>query len=157
MAMDILAWLAIPVLPQLLGPVGIGLLFGGFGLLLAVGLIGVVWQFIKSVRIYFSKPRRMQRKLWFSVQKQQEMTRLFRLKTDKIAYLAGLKRQRLQRKNDRKHLRLLSKAIKHDLSAIQARTPKSQMKQLQADFSQYKNNRDIAALLKLQQHIASLH
>lgn len=155
--MDVLAWLAIPLLPQLLSPVGIGLLFGGFGLLLATGLLLVLWRSVKTVRDYFSASRRMQRKLWFSAQKQQEMAGLFQLKTAKIDYLARLKRHRLQSKNDRKHLRLLSKAIGRELSTIQSRVPKSQLKQLQDDFKQYKNNQDIAALLKLQQHIASLH
>lgn len=154
--MDILAWLAIPVLPHLLTPLGLGLLFSGFGLLLITGLLLVAQKIFKSFLNYFSNHQRMQRRLLFINQKQQEITRLFSLKTAKITYISDLKRRRLLHKNDQKHLLMLSKTIDHDLSAIKKNISASQFKQLHNTYIHYKKNQDSEALLKLQQQIASI-
>ncbi|SJM90613.1 conserved hypothetical protein [Crenothrix polyspora] len=154
--MDILVWLAIPVLPHLLTPLGISLLFSGFGLLLITGLLLVTKQVFKSFLDYFSNHQRIQRRLLFIAQKQQEITRLFHLKTDKITYFAELKRKRLLRKNNKKHLRTLSKTINTELFALKNSISDHQFKQLRADHLRYKNSQNIDALLKLQQQITSI-
>lgn len=154
--MDILVWLAIPVLPHALSPLGIGLLLTSFGLLLATGILLLAKRVLKSVVDYFSNHHRMQRRLLFIAQKQQEITRLFHLKTDKITYLAELKRKRLLRKNNQKHLRTLSKTINTELFALKNSISDHQFKQLHADHIRYKNSQNIDALLKLQQQITSI-
>jgi hypothetical protein len=153
---DVLLRLSVPVLPDTLNPLGIALLFSAFFLLLATGLLRVSKLIAKAVFDYFSTRQRMQRRLLFIEQKQKEITLLFHLKTAKVTYLAELKRKRLLTKNNQKHLFLLSKTIGQDLLAIKKHIPESQFKQLQADHIRYKNDQDIAALLKLQQQIASI-
>jgi hypothetical protein len=154
--MDVLLRLSIPLLPDIINPVGIALLFGAFILLLITGLLLTFKLIIKAVLNYFSNHQRMQRRLLFINQKQQEITRLFSLKTAKLTYISDLKRRRLLHKNDQKHLRMLSKTIDHDLSAIKKNISASQFKQLHNTYIHYKKNQDSEALLKLQQQIASI-
>jgi hypothetical protein len=153
---DILLRLSIPLLPATINTLGIALLFGAFTLILATGVLLIAKLTAQAVLDYFSNHQRMQRRLLFITQKQQEITRLFHLKTDKITYIAELKRKRLLYKNNQKHLRKLSKAIDKDLLAIKTQLPETQFKQLQAEYTRYKNDQNSGALLKLQQHLAAL-
>jgi hypothetical protein len=153
---DILLRLSIPLLPATIDTLGIALLFVAFTLLLATGLLLIAQLTTQAILDYFSNRQRMQRRLLFITQKQQEITRLFHLKTDKITYIAELKRKRLLHKNNQKHLNKLGKAIDKDLLAIKTQLSETQFKQLQAEYMRYKNDQNSDALLKLQQHIAAL-
>lgn len=153
---DILLRLSIPLLPTTINTLGIALLFCAFSLILVTGLLLLAKLTTQAILDYFSNHQRMQRRLLYISQKQHEITRLFHLKTDKIRYLAELKRKRLLYKNNKNHLRSLSKAINHDLLALKKHLSDSQFNQLQADCMRFKNDQNSTALLKLQQHIASL-
>jgi hypothetical protein len=153
---DILLRLSIPLLPATIDTLGIALLFGAFGLILTTGLLLIAQLTTQAILKYFSNHQRMQRRLLYITQKQHEINRLFHLRTDKIRYLAELKRKRLLYKNNKNHLRRLSKAINRDLLAIRKHLSDSQFKQLHADCMRFKNDQNSDALLKLQQHIASL-
>jgi len=154
--MDAMTWLAIPLFPHLLSPIGIGLLLSSFGLLLATGVLTLIKLIGQTIHNYFSTHQRMQRRLLFMGNKQQQLSHLFNLKAAKITYLADLKRNRLFRKNNRKHLRVLSKAINQDLSAIRKNLSANDFKRLHAEITHCKNKQNIEALLKLQQHITSI-
>ncbi len=144
------------MLPDTLNPIGIALLFSAFILLLANGFALISKLTAKTVFDYFSSHQRLQRRLLFIAQKQQEIIRLFHLKTAKISYLSELKRQRLLDKNNQKHLQMLSKAIDQQLLALKNHIPETQYKHLQAQHICYKNNQNINALLELQQQIAAI-
>jgi hypothetical protein len=155
-AMDILAWLAIPVLPSVLSPLGLALLFSGFGLLLAGGLVLIVQRLWQSLCGYCANRQRMQRKVWFAQHQQQVIEQRFEAQTAKLRYLAEWRRQRLLHKNNTKHLRQLYKTIQQDLTRIKPQLNHQQFQQLQTELKHYKKGHDITALLKLQQHLTSL-
>lgn len=105
---------------------------------------------------YFSYKQRVQRRLWFVHARQDQINRLFYFKKLKIKSINELNRKRLLRLNNRKHIRLLSKAIHQDLLPIKTKLSGTTYQQLQQDHARYRKNQDIEALLMLQQKISSL-
>ena len=86
----------------------------------------------------------------------KELFGLFYYKTSQLSYFNELHRKRLLKHNDRKHIRMLSKAIDKDLSSIKSKLSESLYLQLQLDYVRYRNQLDIESLLKLQKKIISL-
>ena len=73
-----------------------------------------------------------------------------------MKYVNELNRKRLLKRNNRKHIRSLSKSIDKDLMSIKAKLPGPTYLKLQQDNVRYRKQQDIEALLKLQQKISTL-
>ena len=148
---DVLLELALPFLPEFITELGIGLLLCAF--LLIIGLVFYLFgqKIIETVKQYFSKTERSQRELLFIETKQQQSTELFLNRALKIRYLAEIKRKRLLKSNQRKHINALSKAINKQLKSLNL--PKDTLKQLQQQNRLYRNQHNSAALLQLQKKL----
>lgn len=153
---ELLLWLAVPGLPGVLTRLATAMLLSGFAALIITGLWGVAKIVVSSVLAYFSARQRVQRRFWFAQAKQDQVNRLFYFKTRQIKYFNELSRKRLLKKNNRKHIRSLSKAIDKDLLSIKEKLPGTAYQQLQQDHARYRSRQDIEALLTLQQKIATL-
>ncbi|PPK70695.1 hypothetical protein B0F88_10850 [Methylobacter tundripaludum] len=153
---ELLSWLAVSGLPGALTMLGAAMLLSAFTVLIIAGLLGVVKITARSVLDYFSAKQRVQRRLWFRQARQDQVKRLFYFKTKQIKYFNELSRERLLKLNNRKHIRLLSKAIDKDLLSNKTKLPETTYRQLQQDNARHRNRQDIEALLKLQQQISDL-
>lgn len=132
------------------------MLLSAFMVLIIAGLLGVVKITARSVLDYFSAAQRVQRRLWFTQARRDQVKRLFYFKTKQIKYFNELSRKRLLKLNNRKHILALSKAIDKDLLSNKTKLPETTYRQLQQDNVRYRNRQDIEALLKLQQQISNL-
>jgi len=148
--------LAVPGLPGVLTLLGTAMLLSAFAMLIIAGLWGAVKITVRSVLDYCSFKQRAQRRLWFAQARQDQVKRLFYFKTRQIKYFNELSRKRLLKRNNRKHIRSLSKAIDQDLLSIKVKLPGAAYQQLQQDHARYRNRQDIEALLILQKKIATL-
>jgi hypothetical protein len=155
-SVDLLLWLAVPVLPGLMTQLGLITLLSGFVLLLISGLFVISKLFIVSCFDYFSAKQRLQRRLWFIQSKQEQLKQLFYFRTLQINYFNELKRKRLLIANNRQHIQALSKAIDKELQSIKQQLSKTTYQQLQRENAQYRNKQDIEALLELQKKIATI-
>jgi hypothetical protein len=153
---DLLLWLAVPGLPELITQLGLAILLSAFALLLITGLLVITRLIIASCFDYFSAKQRFQRRVLFIQTKQDQIKRLFYFKTLQINYVNQLKRNRLLNSNNHQHIRALSKAIDKDLLSIKQQLSKKTYLQLQHENIEYRNQQDINALLKLQHKIATL-
>jgi len=125
-------------------------------MLIIAGLWGAVKITVRSVLDYCSFKQRAQRRLWFAQARQDQVKRLFYFKTRQIKYFNELSRKRLLKRNNRKHIRSLSKTIDKDLLSIKTKLPETTYRQLQQDHNRYRNRQDIDGLLTLQQKISTL-
>jgi len=148
--------LAVPGLPGLLTILGAAMLLSAFAMLIIAGLWGAVKITVRSVLDYCSFKQRAQRRLWFAQARQDQVKRLFYFKTRQIKYFNELSRKRLLKRNNRKHIRSLSKTIDKDLLSIKTKLPETTYRQLQQDHNRYRNRQDIDGLLTLQQKISTL-
>jgi len=153
---DLLLSLALPVLPDFITLLGLAILLCAGTLLLTTGGMVISRQIIRSFLDYFSEQQRLQRRLLFIQTRQDQIKRLFYLKTLQINYFSELKRKRLLSINNRKHILSLSRAIDKDLLSIKQRLSKSTYQQLLQENARYRDRQDSEALLKLQQKIAQL-
>jgi len=153
---EVLLWLAVPGLPGVLTALATAMLLGGFVALIIAGLWGVGKIIVRAALNYFSAKQRIQRRLWFALAKQDQAKRLFYFKTRQLKYFNELSRKRLLKLNNRKHIRVLSKAIDKELLSIKTKLPGTTYQQLQQDHARYRNRQDIEALLTLQQKISTL-
>jgi hypothetical protein len=153
---EMLMWLTVPGLPMVFTILGSTMLLGGFAVLIIAGLWGVVKTIVCSVFAYFSAKQRVQRRLWFALSKQDQVRRLFYVKTRQLKYVNELSRKRLLKLNNRKHIRSLSKAIAKDLLSIKTKLPGTIYLQLQQDHARCRKQQDISGLLSLQQKISTL-
>ncbi|MFI3185604.1 MAG: hypothetical protein QX198_06440 [Methylococcaceae bacterium] len=153
---DLLLRLTVPILPEALVMLGSVMLLSGFAVLIINALLGVLKLIVRSALDYSSSKQRAQRRLWFVWGRQDQLERLFYYKTSQLSYFNELHRKRLLKHNDRKHIRMLSKAIDKDLSSIKSKLSESLYLQLQLDYVRYRNQLDIESLLKLQKKIISL-
>lgn len=153
---DLLSWLAIPNLPELITQLGLGLLFCAFAFLLITGLFVITEQILQSALTYFSATQRGQRRVLFIQAKQARLKRLFYSRALRVSYEHELQRQRLLQLNNRQHLAALSNAIDQDILALKTSLPKTTLKQLQQENHRYRQQQDSAALLQLQQKITTL-
>lgn len=156
LAVELLLHLAVPTLPTLLTLLASTMLLGAFTVLIAAGLVGVAKVTIGAVADYFSAKRRAQRRLWFIQGQHDQLRRLFYFKKMQIKYSHELNRKRLLRLNNGKHIRSLSQAIDQDLLSIKNKLPETAYQQLQHDHAHHRNQKNIEALLTLQQKISSL-
>lgn len=155
LSVELLLWLAVPGLPSALTALGSAMLLSGFAVLIIAGLLGIFKIIVRSALEYFSAKQRIQRRLWFVQAKQDQVNRLFYFKTMQINYVNELNRKRLLKRNNRKHIRSLSKSIDKDLLSIKSKLPGAAYQQLQQDNTRYRNQQDIEALLTLQQKIST--
>jgi len=152
---EILLWLGVAKLPEMLVQLGLGLWFSAFGLLLITALMWLTNYLLQESRAYFSASQRGQRQVLFIETKQQQLKQLFHFRALRINYFHELKRQQLLTRNNRKHLNALSKAIAQDLQALKSTLPTATFKQLQQENRRYRKQQDSAALLQLQQKITT--
>lgn len=153
---ELLLWLAVPGLPSVFTSLATAMLLSGFIALIIAGLWGVGKVIVRSVLDYFSSKQRVQRRLWFVQARQDQVKRLFYFKTRQLKYFNELRRKRLLKLNNRKHIRSLSKAIDKELRTIKTILPGTTYQQLQQDHARYRNQQDIEALLTLQRKISTL-
>lgn len=153
---ELLLWLAVPGLPDAVTMLGSTMLLSGFAGLILAGLLGVFKIVVRSMSDYFSAKQRVQRRLWFIQARQDQIKRLFYFKAQQIQYFSELSRKRLLKRNNRKHILSLSKAIDKDLQAIKAKLPEATYQQLQQDNVRFQKQQDIELLLKLQQKISTI-
>ena len=157
LSVDLLLWLAVSGLPELLTQLGLLTLLSAFALLLTAGFFVVIKLVIASCSDYFSPKQRLQRRLWFIQARQDQLKRLFYFRTVQINYFNERKRKQLLRANNRKHIQSLSKAIDKDLRSMKQQLSKSRYLQLQQENIQYRDQQQVESLLKLQQKIATLN
>jgi len=153
---EVLLWMAVPGLPQMLTQLGSAMLLMAFALLIISALLGISKIVARSVSDYSSSKQRVQRRLLFVQARQEQVKRLFYFKTLQLKYFSELNRKRLLKANNRKHIRSLSKAIDKDLLSIKKRIPSATFKQLQQENTRYRDQQDIEALLELQQKISTI-
>jgi hypothetical protein len=153
---EILLWLNIPGLPELITKLGSAMLLSALAVLILTALLAMPKIIVRSVLNYFSARERLHRRLLFVQAQQERVRQLFHFRTLKIKYLNELRRKRLLKANNRKHIRSLSKSIHKDLLAIRKELPKTTFKQLRQDNIRYRKQQDIESLLQLQQKISTL-
>lgn len=153
---ELLQWLIVPGLSGALTLLGSAMLLSGFAGLILAGLLGVFKIVVRSITEYLSARQRAQRRLWFIQARQDQFKRLFHFKAQQIKYFSELNRKRLLKRNNRKHIQLLSKAIEENLLSIKSKLPEAAYQQLQQDNIRFQKQQDIEALLKLQQKISTL-
>ncbi len=153
---DLLSWMTVPVLPNALAVLGAVILLSGFLLLVIAGLIGIGKLTVFSVTEFFSFEQRLQRQLWFTKTQKDNLIQLFHFKTIRIGFINELNRKHLLKRNNQKHLRLLSQSIKQELIASKTKLSTNAYQILQQDFVRFRNQQDIEALLQLQQKISKL-
>ncbi|WAK04082.1 hypothetical protein [Methylobacter sp. YRD-M1] len=153
---EVLLWLKIPGVPELAAKLGSAMLLGALIILIIAALLAIPKLVIRSALTYFSAGERLQRRLMFVQSQQEHVRQLFHFRALKVKYLSEMRRKRLLKANNRKHIRSLSKSIHKDLLAVKKELPKATFKQLRQDNIRYRKRQDIEALLKLQQKIATL-
>ena len=153
---EVLLWLAVPGLPQVLTQLGSAMLLIAFALLIISALMGIFKAVVRSVSDYFSSKQRVRRRLLFVQARKDQVKRLFYFKTLQLKYFSELNRKRLLKLNNRKHIRSLSRAIDQDLLSMKKSMPATTYNQLQQENTRYRDQQDIAALLELQQRISSI-
>ena len=153
---DLLLWLAMPGLPELMTRLGLATLLSAFALLLITGLVVIIKLIIAACSNYFSARQRLQRRLLFIQAQQDRLKQLFYFRTLQINYFNEFKRKRLLSVNNRQHIQSLSEAISKDLLSIKQQLSKTTYLQLQQENVQYREQQDVEALLKLQQKIATI-
>lgn len=153
---ELLQWMAMPYFATPLSMLGSAMLLSGFVALAGAMLLNAVHATIRSVGNYFSSKQRAERRLLFVQAKQEQVQRLFYFKTRQIKYFNELRRKRLLARNNRKHIRSLSRVIDKDLALLKAKLPMATYRQLQQDNIRYRKQQDIQALLQLQHKISTL-
>ena len=152
---EVLLWVGVATVPELLIQLGLGLWFSAFGLLLMTALLWFVNTLLQESRAYFSAHQRGQRRVLFIQTKQQQLKQLFHFRALRINYFHELKRQQLLKRNNHKHLNALANAIDQDLQALKTSLPTATFKQLQQENRRYRKQQNSAALLQLQQKITT--
>jgi hypothetical protein len=155
-SVDLLLWLAIPGLPNLLTQLGLLTLMIAFGILLSAGLFIIIKLTLAAFLNYVSARERLERRLLFINAKQAQLKQLFYFKAIQVNYFSELKRKRLLQTNNKQHLESLSKVINKDLQSLKKHLPKPHYLQLHQLYRKSLKQQNIEALLKLQTEIANL-
>lgn len=153
---DLLSWLAVPALPDVLSQLGLVMLLSAFAVFVGAGLAGGFKISVRAIADYFSSAQRTRRRLLFAQARQDQVKRLFYFRTVQLKYFNALKRTRLLKANNRKHLHVLSNAISRQLMSAKPNLAAETFKELQQQNAHYRHQQNVAALLQLQQHIANL-
>ena len=156
LGVELLLWLAMPSLAGGLTLLGSAMLLSGFAALLGTGLVAMLKAISRSIVDYFSSKQRIQRRSWFVQARQQQLNMLFHFKTTQIQNVHERYKNRLLTRNNQQQLRLLSSAIDKQLLLLKAKLSAPTYLQLRQDYAQYRAQQDFAALISLQQKIASL-
>ncbi|MDP3010428.1 MAG: hypothetical protein Q8N30_15340 [Methylococcales bacterium] len=151
---DLLTELTLPILPDFITQLGLGLLLSAFALLIIMGLFALGTQIIQAVISYCSATQRGQRRLLFIQTKQAQLKQMFYYRAVRISYVNERTRQQLIHNNNCQHLAALSKAIEQDLNALKPRVSRETLKQLQQENRYYYQQQDSAELIQLQQKIS---
>jgi hypothetical protein len=152
---DLLLWLDMPVLPELMTRLGLAALLSAIALLIITGLFVIIKLIITACFEYFSTRQRLQRQLLFIQYQQDRFKQLFFFRALQINYFNDIKRKQLLKVNNRQHIQALSNAINKDLQSIKQQLSKTTYLQLQQENAQYRDQQDIEALLKLQKKITT--
>ncbi len=155
-SVDLLLWLAIPGLSDLLTKIGVFILIFAFGILLSSGLFIIIKLTLLAFLNYVSANERLARRLLFINAKQDQLKQLFYFKTIQVNYFSELRRKRLLQANNKQHLKSLAKVINKDLQSLKKHLPKSHYLQLHQVYRQSLKQQNIEALLKLQTEITTL-
>ncbi len=155
LSVDFLLWLTLPGLPPLLTKIGLALLLSAFSILIFNGLFVIIKQTTQTSLDYLSAPNRAHRRLLFIQAKQHQLKQLFFFKKIQINYFNEAKRKKLLIANNQHHLQSLSKAIDNDLRSLKNQLSPINYQALQQENRQYRKKKDIEALLKLQNKIAT--
>jgi len=153
---DLLSWLAVPGLPEVLSPLGLAMLLSAFAVLVGAGLAAGFKISARSIADYFSSAQRTRRRLLFAQARQDQVKRLFYFRTVQLKYFNALKRTRLLKANNRKHIHTLSNAINQQLLSLKPNIAPETLKELQQHNARYRRQQNVPALLQLQQQIANL-
>lgn len=81
-------------------------LLGAFGLLLLAGLLQISRLVLTSIRAYFSRRNRSERKLLYYLNQHRRLSQLFQLKKARILYDSQQKRKRLLQQNGKSSVSL---------------------------------------------------
>ncbi|MGZ5050578.1 MAG: hypothetical protein ACXWF8_00995 [Methylobacter sp.] len=153
---ELLQWMSIAYFAAPLSMLGSAMLLCGFVALAGAMLLNAGHATVRSVGNYFSSKQRAERRLWFAQARRDRVKRLLYFKTRQIKYFNELRRKRLLARNNRKHIRALSRAIDKDLALLKAKLPMVTYRQLRQDNIRYRKQQDIEALLQLQHKISTL-
>lgn len=153
---ELLSWQAVPLFPDALLQLGVAMLLGSFTVLVGAGLAAGFKISARSIADYFSSAQRTRRRLLFAQARQDQVKRLFYFRTVQLKYFNALKRTRLLKANNRKHIHTLSNAINQQLLSLKPNIAPETLKELQQHNARYRRQQNVAALFQLQQHIANL-
>ncbi|PPD21108.1 MAG: hypothetical protein CTY24_08375 [Methylobacter sp.] len=134
-----------------------------FMLLLALVLVVSAGFFMMSksaavsLRTFFSKPKRWARRLLFLRNRAELLTQKKYFQRRQIQYFADMKRRHLLEQDNKKQCQVLAKIIRRDLFLQKYRLTQSDFKQLQAMNKSYCKQRNVSALIALQQKLANEH
>jgi hypothetical protein len=156
LGVELLLWLAMSSLASGLTLLGSAMLLSGFATLLGAGLVVILKAISRSIIDYFSSKQRIKRRSWFVQARQNQLNMLFHFKTKQIQNVHERYKNRLLIRNNQKHLRLLSSAIDKQLLLLKTTISAATYLQLRQDYARYRARQDLAALINLQQKIASL-
>lgn len=155
-SVDLLLWLAIPGLPQVLTPLGLATLFSAFSILLIYGLLALIKLIMRACIDYLSAENRAHRRLLFNQVRQQQVKQLYFFKKVQLNYFVEAKRKKLLMANNQQHIHALSKAIDKELSTLKDQLSRTHYQALHHENIKHLRKRDINALLQLQVKIANI-
>lgn len=132
------------------------LLLSAFGLLFLACFSGIVRLFFVSLKNYFSKPQRENRRFLFIQNQKYNVDRLFHFKRLQLNYFKEFQRQKILEKNNRVHIHALSKSIERQLQSVNHAISKDLFSQLQLENRRYRSQQNEQALLELHKKVSSL-
>lgn len=149
----VLQKLALEDLAELIATLGADILLAGFALLIAIGIAYVLRITVSDMVRFFSAKAVVRRKVLFVQDKRREMQQRRLSELMQLNYFDVMQRARLLRVNDRKHVRLLAKAVNRQLDAARANMPQPLYKDMKKTIQAYRRRLDADALLSLQKQI----
>lgn len=132
---------------------GIDLLLAGFALLFFLGVFYALKVTLRDLIAYFSKTAAVRRKVLFAQSRLRDIEQFSIHVQSQIEYFNALKRARLLKANNDKHVRLLAKALYRQLYAMRATLPRPSYRELQKAIRIYRRRCDGEALLALQKQL----
>lgn len=110
---------------------------------------------ISNIRHYFSKTETVKRKVLFSQIKRMHLEQRHRIEKLQLHYRNELRRKRLYRLNNQKHIRLLLKSIEQSLASMRSHIPGPAYKSFKKALHKNYRMKNIEGLIKLQLEILS--
>jgi hypothetical protein len=153
---ELLLVLVVPALPSVLSQLGLLMLLSAFALLLCIGLAGFCKITMHAIADYFSFAQKTRRRLLFTHAQQDQIKRLYYFRTVQLKYFNALKRTRLLKANNRKHIHALSNAIDQQLLSLKPSIAGETLKELRQQNTRCRRQQNVEALLQLQQQVATM-